>query len=144
MGTRSNIIGKLSDGTWKRIYCHWDGYLEHNGDILFRHYSQQDKVDALLAPGDMSSLEPDCSRPSGHSYGSPVKGHCVYYGRDRGEEGTEGHTGADLASVWPPKDSWTQYTYVWDGSKWLVGNPFEAPEHLVNLGSALQTEAAQS
>ena len=57
MATRSNI-GKLnSDNTVSYIYCHWDGYPSHNGTILQEHYNTPEQVDALLALGDMSSLE---------------------------------------------------------------------------------------
>lgn len=56
MGTRSDIIVRRTDGSWKRIYCHWDGYLEHNGKILFEHYNSQELAEALVAPGDLSSL----------------------------------------------------------------------------------------
>ena len=30
MGTRSSIAIKTEDGI-KAIYCHWDGYVDHNG-----------------------------------------------------------------------------------------------------------------
>lgn len=68
MGTRSDIIVHLADGTWKRIYCHWDGYLSHNGRILFESYNTQKKAEALVAPGDLSSLDDKCTKPKGHSY----------------------------------------------------------------------------
>lgn len=141
MGTRSDIIGKLRDGKWKRVYCHWDGYLDHNGDILFNHYKTQDRVEALLAPGDMSVLREDCSKPEGHSFDKPAKGCTVYYGRDRGEDGAEGITGETLEAVWPEAGSWTEFTYVWDGSQWWVGDPDEGTQTLIDLGDALQGDA---
>ena len=39
MGTRSKIGILRRDGTVDHIYCHWDGYPEHNGVILFNDYS---------------------------------------------------------------------------------------------------------
>lgn len=59
MATRS-YIGKLeSNGnTVSYIYCHWDGYLSHNGEILQEHYNDVDEVDQLLKLGDISALEP--------------------------------------------------------------------------------------
>ena len=33
MGTRSRI-GVMHGDKVKSVYCHWDGYLEHNGQIL--------------------------------------------------------------------------------------------------------------
>ncbi len=38
------------------MYCHWDGYLEHNGKILQNSYTDPFKVRELLDKGDMSSL----------------------------------------------------------------------------------------
>ena len=57
MGTRSTIALEFADGTVEQVYCHWDGYLEHNGAILAEHYSDPFKVKELLALGGFSSLE---------------------------------------------------------------------------------------
>ena len=38
MSTRSNISIKRKDGTYDKIYCHSDGYLEYNGRILDTFY----------------------------------------------------------------------------------------------------------
>lgn len=37
------------------IYCHWDGYLEYNGDMLKTLYPK-DRAKALVQLGDISSL----------------------------------------------------------------------------------------
>lgn len=58
MATRSTIALRRTDGTMKKIYCHWDGYLEHNGAILQKYYSTADKVENLLALGNLSVLGP--------------------------------------------------------------------------------------
>ena len=113
MSTRSAIIVEHAAGHWARVYCHFDGCLEGVGRTLQDHYNGQDLAEALVAPGDMSSLHPRCSKPPSHSFDKPVEGFTVYYGRDRGEEGTEPKTGPTLESVWPPEDTWTEYTYVW-------------------------------
>ncbi len=54
MGTRSDIIVHRADGKWARIYCHWDGFVDHNGTILHEHYTTQEKCDALVALGYIS------------------------------------------------------------------------------------------
>ena len=41
MSCRSNIVMKQKDGIYKSIYCHNDGDLEHNGTMLYYHYSNQ-------------------------------------------------------------------------------------------------------
>jgi hypothetical protein len=56
MGTRSTIALEYADGTVGQIYCHWDGYLEHNGKILFNHYVDPYKTRELIDMGDISSL----------------------------------------------------------------------------------------
>ena len=59
MATRSTIALEYADGTVGQIYCHWDGYLEHNGKILLESYTDPFKVRALLDGGDTSTLAND-------------------------------------------------------------------------------------
>jgi hypothetical protein len=61
MGTRSTIALEYADGTVGQIYCHWDGYLEHNGQILLKHYTDPFKVRELLDGGDTSTLDTSVS-----------------------------------------------------------------------------------
>ena len=56
MATRSTIALEFADGTVQQVYCHWDGYLEHNGKILFNHYVDPYKTRDLIDMGDISSL----------------------------------------------------------------------------------------
>lgn len=72
MATRSTIALEYADGTVGQIYCHWDGYLEHNGKILLEEYKDPFKVRDMLDRGDMSSLDSDVSG-------------CAFYA-DRGED----------------------------------------------------------
>jgi hypothetical protein len=57
MGTRSTIAIEFADGTVQQVYCHWDGYLEHNGKILAEHYMDPFKVRDLVDLGGFSSLD---------------------------------------------------------------------------------------
>jgi hypothetical protein len=57
MGTRSTIALEYADGSVGQVYCHWDGYLSNNGQILLKHYQDPFKVRELLDEGDMSSLD---------------------------------------------------------------------------------------
>lgn len=72
MGTRSTIALEYADGQVGQIYCHWDGYLEHNGKILLNDYTNPFKVQELLDNGDTSTLD------------SAVSG-CEFY-KNRGED----------------------------------------------------------
>jgi hypothetical protein len=57
MGTRSTIAMEFADGTVEQVYCHWDGYLENNGKILYNHYVDPFKTRDLIDLGGFSSLE---------------------------------------------------------------------------------------
>jgi len=82
MATRS-LIGKLNeDGTITNIYCHFDGYPEHNGVILQEHYSTPFKVEQLLALGNLSVLGELIGEKQ--SFDDRISGSCLAYGRDRG------------------------------------------------------------
>lgn len=138
MSTRSDIIVQRTDGKFARIYCHWDGYLEHNGAILQEHYNSQARAEELVKEGDLSSLQPKCSKPKGHSFDKPVKGFCIYYGRDRGEKNVETKIFDSLAAAWPPEDTWTEFTYVWAKDYgWLVADADTGTQALVPLADAL-------
>lgn len=56
MSTRSTIEIQRKDGSRQRIYAHWDGYLAHNGHILYHKYDTAEKVEKLIALGNISSL----------------------------------------------------------------------------------------
>ena len=71
MATRSLIGIKLGDIV-KTIYCHWDGYPEHNGQLLVNNYTSPSAVFDLLELGDLSALDE-----------TPAK--CTAYHRDRKE-----------------------------------------------------------
>ena len=58
MGTRSTIALEFADKSVEQVYCHWDGYLEHNGKILAKHYMDPFNVKELVALGGFSSLDP--------------------------------------------------------------------------------------
>jgi len=85
MGTRSTIALEYADGTVGQVYCHWDGYLEHNGMILYKHYSDPFKVRELLDLGDLSSLGERIG--SQHAFDKAPEGECTFYKRDRKENG---------------------------------------------------------
>ena len=59
MSTRSAIIKQQADGSYLGIYCHNDGYPEapHGvGHKLITHYTDEDKINELIALGDLSQL----------------------------------------------------------------------------------------
>lgn len=89
MATRS-AIGIQYGSTVKAVYCHNDGYPEGVGRTLVEHYNRV-KTAHLISLGNLSVLgtmiEPDPEFP--HSFNDRQRNVCVFYGRDRGEEGNE-------------------------------------------------------
>jgi hypothetical protein len=55
MGTHAVIAIQYNE-TINAVYCHFDGYLEHVGNILQEHYNTEEKIDEIIVRGDMSSL----------------------------------------------------------------------------------------
>ena len=90
MATRSRIAIETSDAfgnkVIKSIYCHFDGYLSHNGKILLENYQDRKKVEALIALGDISVLGASLEGGDSHSFNSPDKDVVIAYHRDRGED----------------------------------------------------------
>ncbi len=109
MATRSTIALEFADGTIQQVYCHWDGYLAHNGQILLKHYSNPFVLQKLIDLGDISSLGPNIGEKHDFDikakYGSPEyiveqearQQITTFYGRDRGESGTQARTFKDFA-----------------------------------------------
>jgi hypothetical protein len=56
MATRGTIAVQHADGTISQVYSHWDNYISHNGELLYKHYSTLEKVEALVAGGSISVL----------------------------------------------------------------------------------------
>ncbi|MDD2434838.1 MAG: hypothetical protein PHO63_01135 [Bacilli bacterium] len=92
MATRSRIGVMRKDDTIDHIYCHWDGYPEYNGSILFNHYSNINKLNQLIKLGDMSSLQPNLYPKKDEEHGFGVndgerqKDVSLFYNRDREED----------------------------------------------------------
>lgn len=119
MGTRS-AIGVMHGDKAKVVYCHWDGYLEHNGRILLDHYDSP-KANHLVALGNISSLDKNVEIPEGveHSFQVPLDGITTFYGRDRGEEGNEFQVCFSDAEMYEKFD-WCEYFYIMRDGVWYV------------------------
>lgn len=59
MSTRSTIAIENANGTIKKVYCHFDGYIEHNGKILAEHYSHPASWRALCYGNDIRGFAID-------------------------------------------------------------------------------------
>jgi len=128
MSTRSSISLKVNEDTIRTIYCHFDGYLSHNGKILLEHYDTYEKVEALIALGDLSVLGASTECKIGHSFDTPIKGLCIAYERDRGETGCKAATSYMITQAL--RRHGQAYNYVFRDGNWYMGtsNEILAPE----------------
>lgn len=122
MSTRSYIAEELKDGKYKVIYCHFDGYLEHNGEILVNHYKDRKKVEELLTLGDLSSLaeniNPDPTKEHSYEYSKRQENVCVSYNRDRQDNDPENEAQI-LTKEEMFKNYWIEYFYIFTlDNKW--------------------------
>lgn len=148
MATRSTIALEFADNTVQQVYCHWDGYLEHNGAILFEHYKDPFKLRDLIDLGDLSSLGSviGSKHPfSPHGDGDQAAydaakeaGYCTFYGRDRGETGVAAKRFKDFAD-YVANHQYEEYEYILrkDGN-WYVSK-YNGPYAL--LKDAMAQEA---
>jgi hypothetical protein len=135
MGTRSTIAIQNEDGSVTGIYCHWDGYLSNNGQILQDHYQDEAKVRELIALGDLSSLDAEIGTK--HNFDNAPKGECNAYARDRGETGCEARTEHNWRQF--RAEHGQEYDYLFTpGEGWQVSTY----NGIYNLAKALETEEA--
>lgn len=62
MSTRWQAAAKLSDGRCGCIYVHCDGYPSGALKTLSQHYTDQQKIDRLIALGDCLSIAPEVEK----------------------------------------------------------------------------------
>lgn len=123
MATRSSIT-ILTEGIngdyYKGIYCHLDGYPEHNGALLLECYNTLEKVQELISHGDMSSLAERIEPEAGtkHSFDNPQDGVCVYYHRDRGENWEYVQPFEKNSQEEYYKGNCQEYNYLFKDGKW--------------------------
>lgn len=123
MGTRSRIGIEVPNGAVYSIYCHWDGYVSHNGRILFDYYQDEAKIRELMDLGDISSLGENIGEKHDFDKHDSKSNECNAYGRDRNETDVDCRVDDNseqfLAGA---EDGWEEYVYLWkDGHWWVSG-----------------------
>ena len=122
MGTRSTIALEYADGTVEQVYCHWDGYLAHNGQILLKHYSNPFILRDLIDLGDVSSLKSTVGTKHAFShfelraeevaeYKVLTENMTTFYGRDRGETGADKKSFVDFQD-YLAHHQYEEYDYI--------------------------------
>lgn len=131
MGTRSRIGIRNSDDSVDSIYCHWDGYPEHNGRILVEHYTDEAKVRELIALGSLSSLGAEIGEKhpfdNPHGYGTAeytawqqrYSKMCTAHARDRGEKDCEPTHTQSVQGMLNIR-SGEEYWYIWHYGRWMM------------------------
>jgi hypothetical protein len=136
MATRSTIALEFADGTVGQVYCHWDGYLEHNGKILQSYYTDPFKLRELIDLGDLSVLHAELGEK--HNFNDEYKDGCTFYGRDRSEDGINARYFKDFAD-YRANHQYEEYEYILrtDGH-WYVA---DHGDNYVPLAETLIAEA---
>lgn len=155
MATRSTIAKEYPNGTIKQIYCHWDGYLAHNGIILLKYYSDQDKLDQLIEMGDLSVLKPeigvtrpfenpfDFRTPEHIEFDNLYRNQCVFFGRDGGSLPSEvnAQVYTDFNVYLKNADSiFKDYNYINRAGTWYVDTGESGDIVFIDLSVAVLME----
>ena len=104
MGTRSNVAYATEDNKVLASYCHYDGYIEHNGVMLLKYYNGEKQARDLVDNGYMSSLKPTIDE--------------INQGRVHEDKPTEYPNERifmdDLEALW------VEFVYLFKDGKWYV------------------------
>ena len=129
MSTNASIAVQHADGSYDQIYLHWDG--DKAGKTLRTHYTTQEKVEQLIALGDLSSLGPAIGEK--HDFGVYDPAVCTAYGRDRGEKNTEAQHFRNFDELQREGDE-QQYNYLFIDGEWYVCNHSISFDKLLPIG----------
>jgi hypothetical protein len=142
----------------KSVYCHWDGYLSNNGQILQEHYDST-KANNLVALGDLSSLRAEIGEKHAFSrletpmdeeaYNKLYGNMTTFYGRDRDEENVSWKVAHSFEEFLEQVNNCGgEYYYVMKDGVWYCGDVYEShPTALTNkltpLSEALSNETGE-
>lgn len=106
MSTNAIVNEKLDDGTYRRIYVHWDGYLEGVGKTLREVFNTDAKVKELIDLGDCSSIA-----------GAESLDDIVAYHRDKDDDWND--VKPEITKMFEPSYS-SFYVYLWEDGEWTA------------------------
>ena len=131
MATRSAIAIKHGRNTIKSVYCHWDGYPEHNGRILQEYWYTPIIINQLIEMGDISSLGATIGKKIEfdatpeyiqNDFEMAISYQCVFYNRDRGENTSFRTFETEAEFVEHYDEAGIEYYYLFDNGVWYVRN----------------------
>jgi hypothetical protein len=115
--------------------------LEHNGKILQEHYTNSAKANLLVSLGDISVL----SETIGEAHDFDDRSHPTwtkFYGRDRGETGTEFRTFVDYDTFIKHYEGMScEYFYLLKDGVWYVSQFGRPLEVLMDVLKRVEEEA---
>lgn len=127
MATRSGIGKLMKDGSIRAVGCHWDGYPENVGKILYDYHNNEDSIDLILSLGNISALgeklEP--TKGSTHTFDNPEDGVTIFYKRDRNEDYCEPVSFPNQIAFRQNRDDkldFPEYFYLWKNNEWTFSN----------------------
>lgn len=149
MSTRSYICRENEDGTILGVYCHSDGYIEHNGLFLYAFYKTQKQVNDLIGLGHLSTLGTNIGhqidfnkRYVDTAYYEKVKYQCCAYSRDRGEE--------FCIDKWKSREdcykAGEEYIYIYRNNEWYVkmcGKKLQKLENVLKANDYVRNKSYQ-
>ena len=125
MGTSSTIALLKKDGTVDSVFCHWDGYLHHNGLYLYKYYSEINKIKDMLDLGGIISLREKVVPPLGqmHTFDNPLPDVTTFAKRDKGQYDSK-KSEYDNLEQYSLIGSFHEYNYLFNEVKneWFVFN----------------------
>ncbi len=138
MSTRGIIAIEDPDKTCRAIYVHFDMYLDGEGLCLTQHYTTPDRIEKLLALGNLSALGDKLSKDDPEPEAQDV---CIAYHRDYGES-------YKAPRVWETADKlldqasdiyWAEYVYLFRDGEWYFDTPYR-PQGWRSVKQTLQEE----
>jgi len=160
MGTRSRI-GVMHGDKCKSVYCHWDGYLDHNGRVLQEHYDSA-KANHLVALGDISSLgkligeahpfsrfdidkdDPDFDKLIALNELAEANDWTTFYARDRGEKDVDFEVSHTFDEFLELCDGTTaEYFYIMRDGIWYCGSLYAVEGMVPNTLYELSEQLAK-
>jgi hypothetical protein len=138
----------------KSVYCHWDGYLAHNGAILQEHYDSA-KANHLVALGNLSTLGKEIGEKHVFSqfelraeevqaYKELTENWTTFYMRDREEKDQEFEVSHSFDEFLEQCiECGAEYYYIMKDGEWYCGDTYAHTPlsmRLTLLTEALATE----
>lgn len=117
MSTRS-VISYRDNYGYHAVYCHFDGYPEYTGNVLYYNYNTIEKINRLVCKGDLSVIDANID-------------DCEFY-LDKPDEDFNACKTKEFTSVEDlfkyAKDMGVDYIYVFMEDKpnkydWYIGRP---------------------